>query len=42
MDDMVGKYSEAESHFKRALQIDPNQPDAKANLEVVRKAMSAH
>ena len=37
----LGRYSEAKIHLERALQIDPNQEDAKENLEAVRSAMSA-
>jgi len=38
----LGRYSEAASHLERALQIEPNQSDAKDNLEAVRKAMGTH
>jgi Flp pilus assembly protein TadD len=38
----TGKLSEAELHFERALQIDPNQPIAKENLDALRKEMGAH
>ena len=33
---------EAKSHFERALQIDPNQPIAKENLDAVKKEMRLH
>ena len=34
--------SEAKSHFERALQIEPNQPIAKENLEALQKEMNSH
>ena len=37
----MGRLPEAKSHFEHALQLDPNQPIAKENLEVVKKEMNA-
>jgi len=37
----MGKYAEAKTHLERAVQIDPNQQDAKDNLEALQKQMSA-
>ena len=37
----LGRLPEAKSHFEHALQLDPNQPIAKENLEVVKKEMDA-
>jgi hypothetical protein len=40
----TGRYLEAKSHFERALQIEPNQPIAKGNLdlEALQKEMNSH
>jgi tetratricopeptide (TPR) repeat protein len=38
----TGRYLEAKSHFERALQIEPNQPIAKENLEALQKEMNSH
>ena len=38
----IGRFPEAKSHFERALQIDPNQPIAKENLEALQKEMNSH
>jgi len=37
----IGRYAEAKAHLERALQIDPNQQNAKDNLEALQKQMSA-
>jgi Flp pilus assembly protein TadD len=37
----LGRLPEAKSHFEHALLLDPNQPIAKENLEVVKKEMNA-
>ena len=38
----TGRYLEGKSHFERALQIEPNQPIAKENLEALQKEMNSH
>jgi Flp pilus assembly protein TadD len=38
----MGRFPEAKSHFERALQIDPNQPIAKENLEALQKETNSH
>jgi tetratricopeptide (TPR) repeat protein len=38
----TGRYLEAKSHFERALQIEPNQPIGKENLEALQKEMNSH
>ena len=35
----MGRFAEAKSHFERALEIDPQQPIAKENLEALKKEM---
>ena len=37
----MGRFPEAKSHFEHALQIDPNQPIAKENLEALQKEMNS-
>jgi Tfp pilus assembly protein PilF len=38
----MGKLGEARAHFERALQLDPQQPIAKQNLEDLEKEGSGH
>jgi Flp pilus assembly protein TadD len=38
----TGHLAEAKSHFERALQIDPNQPLAKENLDTLQKEIDPH
>jgi hypothetical protein len=37
-----GRHLEAKSYFERALQIEPNQPIARENLEALQKEMNSH
>jgi Tfp pilus assembly protein PilF len=38
----MGRFGEAKAHLQRALEIDPEQPVAKENLEALKREMSTH